>query len=555
MNTLSKSLILAGILIIFLSTDDTRDYHLEKLCNAINTPAYDEISPVVSTDGQTLYFTRVAYPEFEKSLIIEGEDIAEHESEGYYHMQLQWVYKQLSGREMEDPSSSELNQDVWISHAAGNESFDQVIHPGAPLNNALPNSICAITKQGKEMIVINQFDPNGGMQPGFSKITTRQDGSWSFPKPIEIQDFENNQEEVSISLNHEGTLMLISMSDERSLGDHDIYISKKIGADRWSKPIHLGPIINTKYREVAPYLSEDSRTLYFASNRPGGLGGMDIYYTVRQGQGWKEWSEPRKFYFPINSKYDDSQPRFNKATGYLYFSSKRDGSSDIYRSKIDEPSVLNYAFETNQIRGKIVNKGNSMPIPATVDVILMEENKVFSTYQSKDGSYLLDIPIGEKIEVKANLDGFISHSKYFSFQKGRDYEISQNIDLFLEPIRKGSKIEHAPIYFDRSTSKFIPSAMPELRRLAQTLIRNPKLQVEIQGHTDNIGKKEELVMLSLERANAVREFLISQGVSIERLSIKGLGAKYPIVSNMDEQSRRKNRRVEFKIAQIEESRN
>ncbi len=529
-------------------------YSIEKLCLQLNTKEYDEISPIVSNDGNTIYFTRVGSPVFNKTLIIEGEDASKYDSENFYKEQLSWVYSQITGSEVTDPIQSQFNQDIWSS-TASDANFKDVKHLPAPLNNALPNSICSIIKDGREMILMNQFDPKGGMKPGFSKSHMMANGQWSYPRPIEIVGFEQNGGEVSMFVNNSETTMLISMRDPYTRGDNDLYISKKIGNNKWSQPKNLGDHINTRYREVTPYLSEDERTIYFASNRPGSIGGMDIFYAVRQGNGWQEWSEPRKFYYPINTKYDDSQPMFNKKTGYLYFSSKRDGSSDIFRSKIGESEVLAFAYETVEVSGKIINKGNNMPIGAEVVVRLLKANKDFTRMKSQNGIYDLKIPKGVDIEVTAFKDGFISLSKNFSFRTDRDYKVLTNINLFLEPIRRGNNIGHAPIFFDRSSSRFLPNSMPELRRLAQILKINPTVNIEIQGHTDNVGASNDLVKLSLERANSVRSFLSGQGVPPGRMSIIGLGSKYPLGSNASEEERKRNRRVEIKVSNIDQSSN
>lgn len=539
-----------SLCLLLTAFGQSREYSIEKLCLQLNTPQYDEISPVVSRDGNTIYFTRVGSPDFNKSLIIEGEDVSKYDSENFYKEQLSWVYGQIAGEEVNDPIRSSFNQDIWSS--TGLEAdFKEVDHLSAPINNALPNSVCSIVKNGTEMILMNQFDPKGGMKPGFSKVNKMANGQWSFPKPIEIAGFDQNGGEVGMFVNNTETKMIISMRDPYTRGDNDLYVSKKIGINKWSQPQNLGDNINTRHREVTPYLSEDERTLYFASNRPGSIGGMDIFYSVRQGEGWKSWSTPRKFYYPINTKYDDSQPMFNKETGYLYFSSKRDGTSDIFRSRIGEPEVLNFAFETVDVSGKVINKGNNMPIGADIVVRLQKENKEFARVKVDRGMYNIKIPKGVDIEVSAKKDGFISLSKHFSFRTDKDYQVLTNINLFVEPLRRGNNIGHAPIFFDRSSPRFMPNSMPELRRLAQILKNNPTLNIEIQGHTDNIGNSDDLLKLSLERANSVRAFLAGQGVSSNRLSIKGLGAKYPIGGNASEEERRKNRRVEIKVSNIE----
>lgn len=544
-----RTAVLGSLFILLLGFSFTREYSIEKLCSQINTRDYDEISPIVSKDGNTIYFTRVAYPQFNKELIIEGEDVSKYPSDNFYKEQLSWVYGQIAGEPVNDPVNSPFNQDIW--KAEGEAGNFQIAEPMPnPFNNALPNSLCALVKDESQMIVMNQFKPEGGMSPGFSLIKKNENQEWTFPKPIEVEGFDQEAGEVGLFVNEEGNWMLISMEDETSLGDNDIYISRKIGKNKWSKPINLGATINTKYREITPYLSKDLRTIYFASNRPGGIGGTDIYYSVRQSGNWKDWSTPKKFYYPINTKYDDSQPMFNGATGYLYFSSRRDGSSDIYRSRIAEPDILEYAYETVNVKGKIINKLNDQPIGADVIVKLHEENKAFSTINSVRGSFDLKIPKGVDIEVIPQKNGFIGHSKFFSFQNDRDYEVMTNINLFLEPVRRGNRIGHSPIYFDRSSPRILPNSIPELRRLTKLLTMHQQVMIEIQGHTDNVGNKEDLISLSLQRATAVRDYLTSQGIAGNRLAIKGLGSKYPVSSNQSEEERKKNRRVELKVSDI-----
>ncbi|MBT8220843.1 MAG: OmpA family protein [Bacteroidia bacterium] len=539
-------------LILFLSFIIPREYTIEKLGIELNTPQYDEISPLLTSDGNTLYFTRVGYPEFDRQLIMEGEDMSAYPSENFYRQQLSWVYSQIAGEEITDPYNSKYNQDIWISNGVEGNFLEAYPMP-SPLNNALPNSVCAVLHGGEQLILMNQFKPDGGMSSGFSVVKKSENGEWSFPESIDIEGFNQTGGEVSLYVNDEGQWMLLSMNDERSMGDNDIYISKKVGKNKWSKPLHLGNKINTKYRETTPYLSKDLRTIYFASNRPGGIGGMDIYYSVRQSGNWRDWSTPKKFYYPINSKYDDSQPMFNEKYGYLYFSSKRDGSSDIYRSKITESNILEYAYETVQVKGKIINKNNKQPISADIVVKLHEENKAFSTVNAQRGSFDLTIPKGVDIEVIPKKDGFIGHSKFFSFQNDRDYEILTNVNLFVEPIRRGNMLGHSPIYFDRSSPRILPNSLPELRRITKLLKMHPQVTIEIQGHTDNIGEIEDLIALSQSRAAAVRDYLIGQGIAGSRLSIKGLGSKYPVGSNQSEEERKRNRRVEMKVSVINQN--
>ena len=160
---------------------------LEKLPEQINSSLYNEIGPVLSYDGQTLYFTRVGHPDFDKTLIIEGENQFLKMPEVQYINLLAKIYTQLAGSKIRNPIHSEYNQDVWIGNLENN-NFVSLEHPKAPLNNALPNSICALTPDKSSFIVLNQFLPEGGMDQGFSIIRKIND-EWEFPQPVTIENY------------------------------------------------------------------------------------------------------------------------------------------------------------------------------------------------------------------------------------------------------------------------------------------------------------------------------------------------------------------------------
>ena len=147
---------------------------VEKLSGSINTSIYDEITPVLSLDGLTLYFTRVGAPDFVRELNVNGENVFSDPGEG--EKKLQKAFSQLAGTEVQNVITSEYNQEVWIAKSE-KSFFDKVEHPGAPLNNALPNSICSATPEPNRFIINNQFPPEGGMKQGFSEIYGR--ARWS----------------------------------------------------------------------------------------------------------------------------------------------------------------------------------------------------------------------------------------------------------------------------------------------------------------------------------------------------------------------------------------
>lgn len=331
-----KILFYGGVLLLNSSLN-AQDYVLQKLDGFISSNEYHEIAPCITSDGKTLYFTRLAYPKFERTLMDSGQDLSVELKSDAYFRRMASIYSILNGSPVVDPVNSEFNQDIWIAHSVNNE-FDILEHPGYPLNNALPNSVCALTPSDQP-IVLNQFVPEGGMQKGFSLVPKTESGEWAFPEAIGVDQYHNSGADVNLTMSSDGQVMIISMEREDSYGKADMFISFKQTDGTWSYPENLGRGINSPYRESAPHLSQDMKTLYFSSDRSYPGRGCDIYVQERLSDNWKDWTSPRKFRSPINSSGDDSHPFFNEATGYLYFTSDREGTSDIFRIQIKEPKT------------------------------------------------------------------------------------------------------------------------------------------------------------------------------------------------------------------------
>ena len=351
-----KHIFCGGILALFAPVIQAQEYTLQRLNASISSDKYHEIAPCISKDGKTLYFTRLAYPKFEKTLMESESDLSQTLGTEAYFSRLASIYTILGGKTIYDPINSAFNQDIWIAHTVNNE-FDLLEHPTYPLNNALPNSVCALTPLD-EPIVLNQFGPGGGMQKGFSKVSKSKEDKWLFPEPVGVDRYHNSGSDVNLTISSDGKVMIMSMEREDSYGKADLYISFQKSDHTWTYPENLGRGINSPFRESAPHLSKDMKTLYFSSDRSYPGRGCDIYMQERLSENWKVWSGPRKFRSPINSDGDDSHPFFNEATGYLYFTSDRHGTFDIFRIQIKKPVELT---EPEEIKFLAKNE-NELPL-------------------------------------------------------------------------------------------------------------------------------------------------------------------------------------------------
>ena len=278
-----------GILIVllFLTTLLSGQKRLEKLHGEINSTLFHEISPVLDHKSNKLYFTRVGDPRFVKRMFLEQDSLSQYEQDTL----LKLILSEISGIDIKNPDTSSYNQDIYYAPFKNGE-FGKVVHPGYPLNNAFPNSICAILEEENALMVINQFDKNGGIRKGFSKVRQYGDDQYGFPEPIQVHDFYNPGNELSFGLSADAEHLFIAMYNAAK-GDSDIYLSIRVRDNLWSEPVLLNEPLNSAFREYAPYLSRDKTRLYFASNRPGGMGGMDIYVAERLDYSYLNWSKPR----------------------------------------------------------------------------------------------------------------------------------------------------------------------------------------------------------------------------------------------------------------------
>lgn len=328
--------------------------------------------------------------------------------------------------------------------------------------------------------------------------------------------------------------------------DTDIYTSRMGDDGAWSKPEKLGPNVNTPLQEESVQIHPDGRTLYFSSNGHPGFGGLDIYVSRMQEDG--TWGKALNLGYPINTGADENSLLVSANGEVAYFASDRPGGMgdlDLYSFQLyPEARPLPVSY----IRGKVTDKVTSKPVEADVELYDLSTGKLATAAYSdpKTGEFLVCLPSGRSYALNAGAEGYLFFSENYDVAAGTPKEpITLNVPL--SPIATGSIIALRNIFFNTASYELLPTSNAELDKLVKLLKSNATLRIELGGHTDNVGNDAANQKLSEQRANAVRDFVITEGIDGARITAKGYGEAKPVATNDTDEGRALNRRTEVRV--------
>jgi outer membrane protein OmpA-like peptidoglycan-associated protein/Tol biopolymer transport system component len=469
---------------------------------------------------------------------------------------------------------------------------------GKEINSAHRDYSPAITADGEQLIFCRNISDNEDFF-----ISHRRAHSWTLPEPLSNKINTAKFNEGAQSISPDGSyLFFTGCNRPDGLGRCDIYVSRKEG-NNWEEPFNLGAPVNSAYWDSQPAITPDGRTLYFVSNRPGGIGGYDIWKSSLNSEGY--WTEPKNLGPNINTT-DDEQTPFVHADGTtLYFSSDGwpgMGEKDIFLSRMDDkgdwekPENMGYPINTyneetglivtpdgkqglfssdlkggygdmdiyqfdmpenkkpsavTYVKGIVKDKETGAMLSAQVQVVnVKNKHKLYDDYTSaENGSFLAVMPMGGDYAFNVSAEGYLFYSAHFELKTATAVN-PETIEIALEKLKVGRDVTLKNIFFNTNEYNLLPTSLAELGTLTEMLKSNTGISIEIQGHTDNVGNDIQNEKLSLSRAKAVFDYLVSQGIAASRLQYKGYGEKNPVSSNDTEEHRKLNRRTSFVITKI-----
>jgi OmpA-OmpF porin, OOP family len=474
---------------------------------------YHEMGPLVSPDGKTLYFSRRGDPS--------------------------------------DAGGKKDLEDIWFAEwDSVNMKWGQGKNIGAPLNNSDPNFVNSISPDGNTILLGNSYLPDGGMEDGVS-ISHQTASGWSRPERLIIEDESRNKSKMAnYFLSNSQKILLISHDrKDDSFGDRDLYVSFPKTDGTWTKPLNLSGTINTRGTEAAPFLASDDKTLYFTSDGLDGYGGSDIYMSRRMDDTWLKWSEPENLGPVVNSSYNESFFTLSASANHVYFTSQGEKEGDIDMYKLVLPDNLK-PLPVLLVYGRVINSKTNEAVPG---VKILFENLATSKEAGKASSsynaahYQLILPSGSNYGYLAEKEGYISVSSNIDLTNlGAYTEIRK--DLYITPIETGQTIVINNVFFDFDKYELRKESFLELDRLIAVLKKSNTMQIEVSANTDDAGTVAYNDLLSIKRAEAIRNYLLTNsGIEPSRILMKHYGELKPVASNSTAKGRELNRRVEFKI--------
>lgn len=439
-------------------------------------------------------------------------------------------------------TSGSGQEDFYTSQYSEN-GWNTSVSAGAPLNTSSNEGAQTLSSNGKYMYFTACERP-GGLGSCDLYFSAYMSGKWSQPfnlgAPVNTGSWESTP-----SISADGSMLFFSSNKPGGYGGKDLWYSvlKKNGT--WKDPVNLGETINTAGDEMSPFIHFDGKTLYFASDGRPGMGGLDIY--IARINKDTTWNEPQNLGYPVNSASDEMGLVIDAGGKRAFFSSKRGNTNgkDIFYFDLDEsvrPEPVSY------MKGKVADKETGKLLKADYELINLTTRKVtLRNSTDEDGNFLVCLPSGNNYGINVTKPGYLFYSESFMFEG--QYSVSEPLikRINLSPAKIGEKMLLSNVFYEIDSWALKNESVEELNNLVDLLTYNKGLIVELGGYTDSTGTDDHNQVLSEKRALSVVNYLIEKGIVSDRLKYKGYGNSSPVANNVSDEGRRLNRRTEVKV--------
>jgi len=490
----------------------------------------DEYLPFISPDGELMFITRMKM----------------YQAKG-------------------DATPKSIEEFTWCYRPDINSTFDSGEALSKPFNNGLSCGGASIAVDNKELIVAVK-NPLPKNPNNFDLFSTRfelinhgsdvQEYKWSELVNLGPQINTEDGWESQPSLSGDGKTLFYTVfradciKDSNGNPTHDIYYSKRQVDGSWAVGIPLLAPINSKGQDKAPFMHSDSHTFYFSSDGGIGVGGMDIFYCDMLPDG--TFSRPKNLGYPINTEADELGIVVTSDGEIAYFGAKNFNGNkgwDIYQ--FDMPQKAR-PEKVMVLKGKVKDDEGKPIQNAKVELTYNEsKEKEQIKVNNDDGTYaaIVKIQRNENVTLTVEGEGLAFNSRLIT-KKDAPAPVVTKLNLDAPKAQANKPVVINDIFYSTAKAEIEEASKNILDAFAGYLIANPSMEIEIRGHTDDVGDDATNKTLSTERAFEVFNYLATKGVEGKRMTYTGFGKAKPIAENSSEEGRAKNRRTEFVIRKM-----
>lgn len=431
---------------------------------------------------------------------------------------------------------SKKENGVWSHPVSISDKINTPMDEGAPTMSA----------DGRALVfaACNRQDAVGGCD---LYISYKEGDQWS--EPVNMgREINSTAWDSEPSISADGRTIYFSSERSGGQGRMDIWYSRLVENGSWSKAQNMGPGINTKGDEVAPFIHASGNTLYYSSNALPGMGGYDVFCTKKIG---KEWSVPKNVGYPINTQ-DHEGTLFitvDGTKGYYYIYDKKvsvNPPSTLFEFEI--PKEIREENKSTYAKGNVFDAVTKKKLSGKIELIDLSTNQVKQQVYSDPvtGEYMLVLTEGSEYALNVSKEGYLFYSSFFDYKNPAVFN-PLALDIPLNPIKQGSSVILNNIFFEHNSYELEDKSTAELDKIVAFMNVNPSVSIELGGHTDDVGSDADNLDLSQKRAKAVYDYLVNAGIPAAKLKYKGYGETKPVMPNTSDENRARNRRIEFKV--------
>lgn len=439
-------------------------------------------------------------------------------------------------------------QEEFFSSSLINGSWGEVL-PLRGINTPFNEGAPSISGNGKTLIFTSCATPTDGFgdREGVgscdlfeSRYDTKSE-SWSLGNNIGAPNTTSWESQPTLS--SDGNFLVFARALHVRGKGSDLFGAVRGEDGIWSKAFPLPGKINTPFEEESPFLHPDGKTIYFSSNGHPGLGGLDIFVSRKQHNG--EWGKPENLGYPLNTHHDENSLIVEPNGVFAIFASDRSNSpGDLDLLHVELPPEVR-PISVNALSGIVVDNLTDQPLVASVDLVDVNTGSVLTSVKTSQDGFILPLPVKGRYSFEVSCEGYMFKiDEIFTIDSENK---GHHIEVRLNQINAGARLSLSAVRFNSGSAILEIGYQTDLVLLASWLNSNRTTSVEIVGHTDNVGSVTANLKLSEDRAEAVVEFLLTSGISSDRLTSSGRGDQMPISTNATSEGRALNRRVEIVV--------